>query len=89
MVSPGPITCWRYFTARTNVILNLYVKLGVRMEMSGLKSCEALASTYRLRHSLDGCLKFRRSRRSRRVWSRAEKKLKKGESELRRSRLLS
>ena len=34
------------------------VKLGVWTEMSGLKLCEALASTYRLRCSLDGCLKF-------------------------------
>jgi len=34
------------------------VKLGVRTEMSGLKLCEALASTCRLRRSLDGCLKF-------------------------------
>ena len=58
------------------------VKLRFWMEMSGLKSCEALASTCRLRRSLDGCLKFRRSGRSRRVQSRAEKKLKKGESEL-------
>ena len=55
----------------------LYVKLGVRMEMSGPKSCEALASTCRLRHSLAGCLEFRSSGRSRRVQSRAEKKLKK------------
>ena len=53
------------------------------MEMLGPKSCEVLASTCRLRCSLDGCLKFQRSRRSRRVRSRAEKKLKKGESELR------
>ena len=53
------------------------VKLGVRTEMSGLKSCEALASTCRLRRSLAGCLEFRRSGRSRRVRSRAEKKLKK------------
>ena len=34
------------------------VKLGIWMEISGLKSCKALASTYRLRRSLDGCLKF-------------------------------
>jgi len=34
------------------------------MEMSGPKSCEALASTCRLRRSLDGCLKFWRSGRS-------------------------
>jgi len=61
----------------------LAVKLGIQMEMLGLKSCKALASTCRLRHSLDGCLKFRRSRQSRRVRSWAEKKLKKGESELR------
>ena len=53
------------------------VKLGVRTEMSGPKSCEALASTCRLRRSLDGCLEFRSSGRSRRVRSRAEKKLKK------------
>ena len=53
------------------------VKLGIRMEMSGPKSCEVLASTCRLRRSLAGCLEFQRSRRSRRVWSRAEKKLKK------------
>jgi len=53
------------------------------MEMSGLKSCEALASTCGLRRSLDGCLKFQRSGRSRRVQSQAEKKLKKGESKLR------
>jgi len=53
------------------------VKLGVRTEMSGPKSCEALASTCRLRRSLAGCLEFRRSGRSRRVRSRAEKKLKK------------
>jgi len=45
------------------------VKLGVRTEMSGPKSCEALASTCRLRRSLAGCLEFRRSRRSRRVRS--------------------
>ena len=65
------------------------VKLGIRTEMSGPKSWEALASTCRLRRSLDGCLEFWRSGRSRRVQSRAEKKLKKDESELRRSRLLS
>ena len=53
------------------------VKLGVRTEMSGPKLCEALASTCRLRRSLAGCLEFRRSGRSRRVRSRAEKKLKK------------
>jgi len=53
------------------------VKLGIRTEMSGPKSCEALASTCRLHRSLDGCLEFRRSRQSRRVRSRAEKKLKK------------
>ena len=47
------------------------------MEMSGPKSCEALASTCRLRRSLAGCLEFRSSRWSRRVRSRAEKKLKK------------
>ena len=57
--------------------------------MSGPKSCEALASTCRLRRSLAGCLEFWRSGRSSRVWNRAEKKLKKDESELRRSRLLS
>jgi len=66
-----------------------FVKLGIRTEMSGPKSCEVLASTCRLRRSLDGCLKFWRSGWSRRVWSRAEKKLKKGESKLKRSRLLS
>jgi len=65
------------------------VKLGVRTEMSGPKSCEALASTCRLRRSLAGCLEFWRSGRSRRVRNRAEKKLKEDESELRRSRLLS
>jgi len=51
--------------------------------MSGPKSCKVLASTCGLRRSLDGCLKFRRSRQSRRVQSQTEKKLKKGESELR------
>jgi len=65
------------------------VKLGIWTEMSGPKSCEALASTCGLRRSLDGCLEFWRSGRSRRVQSRAEKKLKKDKSELRRSRLLS
>jgi len=59
------------------------VKLGVWMEMLGLKLCEVLASTCRLHRSLGGCLKFWRSRRSRRVQSRAEKKLKEGESKLR------
>jgi len=49
------------------------VKLGVRTETSGPKSCEALASTCRLRRSLAGCLEFRRSGQSRRVRSRAEK----------------
>jgi len=58
------------------------VKLGIWMETSGLKLCEALASTCGLRRSLDGCLKFWRSRWSRRVQSRAEKKLKADESEL-------
>ena len=53
------------------------VKLGVQTETSGLKSCKALASTCRLRRSLAGCLEFRRSGQSRRVGSRAEKKLKK------------
>jgi len=53
------------------------VKLGVWMEMLGPKSCEALASTCRLRRSLAGCLEFWRSGQSRRVRSRAEKKLKK------------
>ena len=43
------------------------VKLGVRMEMSGPKSWEALASTCRLHRSLDGCLKFWRSGQSRSV----------------------
>ena len=61
----------------------LAVKLGIWTEISGLKSCEVLASTCGLCHSLDGCLQFRRSGQSRRVRSRAEKKLKKGESELR------
>ena len=82
-----------YYILAVNIIPTGYrpqsVKLGVWTEMSGLKSCEALASTCRLRRSLAGCLKFRRSRQSRRVWNRAEKKLKKDESELRRSRLLS
>jgi len=59
------------------------VKLGFWTEMSGPKSCEVLASTCGLRRSLDGCLEFRRSGRNRRVRSRAEKKLKKGESKLR------
>jgi len=45
------------------------VKLRVWMGMSGPKSCEALASTYRLHHSLDGCLEFQSSRWSRRVQS--------------------
>jgi len=53
------------------------VKLRIRTEMSGPKSCEALASTCGLRRSLAGCLEFWRSGRSRRVQSRAEKKLKK------------
>jgi len=65
------------------------VKLGIQMEMLGPKSCEALASTCRLRRSLAGCLEFWRSGQSRRVRNRAEKKLKKDKSELRRSRLLS
>ena len=38
------------------------VKLGVQTEMSGPKSCEALASTCRLHRSLAGCLEFWRSR---------------------------
>jgi len=54
-----------------------HVKLGIWMEMSGPKSCEALASTCGLCCSLDGCLGFWRSGWSRRVRSRAEKKLKK------------
>jgi len=58
-------------------IITTIVKLGVRTEMSGLKLCEALASTCRLHRSLAGCLEFRSSGRSRRVRSRAEKKLKK------------
>jgi len=37
------------------------VKLGIRTEMSGLKLCKVLASTCRLRCSLDGCLEFWRS----------------------------
>ena len=57
------------------------VKLGVQTEMSGPKSCEALASTCRLRCSLAGCLEFWRSGRSRSVRNRAEKKLKEDESE--------
>jgi len=57
--------------------------------MSGPKLCEALASTCRLRRSLDGCLEFRRSGQSRSVRNRAKKKLKGDKSELRRSRLLS
>jgi len=56
------------------------VKLRIQTDMLGLKSCEALASTCRLRRSLGGCLW--RSGRSRRVWSRAEKKLKADESKL-------
>jgi len=56
---------------------NQSVKLGVRTEMLGPKSCEALASTCRLRRSLAGCLEFQRSGQSRRVRSQAEKKLKK------------
>jgi len=59
------------------------VKLGIWMEMLGPKLCEALASTCRLRRSLDGCLKFWRSGWSRRVQSRAEKKLNEGKSESR------
>ena len=58
------------------------VKLGIWMEMLGPKLCEVLASTCRLRRSLDGCLEFRRLGQSRRVRSRAEKKLKADESEL-------
>jgi len=50
-------------------VLPMAVKLGVQTELSGLKLCEALASTYRLCHSLDGCLEFWSSRRSRRVRS--------------------
>jgi len=65
------------------------VKLGIWTKMLGPKSCKVLASTCGLRHSLYGCLEFRRSGQSRRVWSQAKKKLKKGESKLRRSRLLS
>jgi len=63
-------------TATPAVPSSTTVKLGVRMEMSGPKSCETLASTCRLRRSLDGCLKFWRSGRSRSVRNRAEKKLK-------------
>jgi len=59
------------------------VKLRIQTEMSGPKLCKVLASTCRLRHSLDGCLEFRRSGQSRRVWSQTEKKLKVDESELR------
>jgi len=51
--------------------------------MSGPKSCKALASTCRLRCSLDGCLEFQRSGWSRIVWSQARKKLKEGKSKLR------
>ena len=65
------------FVVLKNIGKVLSVKLGVRTEMLGPKSCEALASTCRLRRSLAGCLEFRRSGRSRRVRSRAEKKLKK------------
>jgi len=36
----------------------VFVKLGIWTEMSGPKSCKALASTCRLRRSLDGCLKL-------------------------------
>jgi len=68
---------------KANASHNFSVKLGIRMEMSGPKLCEALASTCRLRCSLDGCLKFWRSGWSRRVQSRAEKKLKADKSELR------
>jgi len=38
--------------------LMVNVKLGVRTEMSGPKSCKALASTCRLRRSLARCLEF-------------------------------
>ena len=65
------------------MLLFTAVKLGIQMEMSGPKSCEALASTCRLRCSLDECLEFQRSRQSRRVQSRAEKKLKADENKLR------
>jgi len=57
--------------------------------MLGPKLCEALASTYRLCCSLDGCHEFRRSGQSRRVWSWAEKKLKADKSKLREVGLLS
>jgi len=59
------------------------VKLGFWMEMSNPKLCEALASTCGLCRSLDGCLEFWRSGWSRRVQTRAKKKLKKGKSKLR------
>ena len=53
----------------TSPVLVVSVKLGIWMEMSGLKLCKALASTCGLHRSLDGCLKFRKSGQSRRVWS--------------------
>ena len=81
------IMCFSDFSFRNTFCVS--VKLGVRTETSGPKSCEALASTCRLRRSLAGCLEFRRSGRSRRVRSRAKKKLEKDKSKLRRSRLLS
>ena len=96
-----PLLKWSFKSCRCSLTLNvmfklsqmsikaLVVKLRIRTEMSGPKSCEALASTCGLHRSLDGCLEFWRSGRSRRVRSRAEKKLKKDESELKRSRLLS
>jgi len=81
MQTQWPSTDWNPQLISKRV--TLCVKLRIWMEMSGLKLCEALASTCGLHRSLDGCLKFWRSGRSRRVWSRAEKKLKRGESELR------
>ena len=75
--------CDRLGDVGVGLLVCIGVKLRFRTEMLGPKSCEALASTCRLRHSLDGCLKFRRSRRSRRVWSQAEKKLKESENKLR------
>jgi len=71
------------FLNSCQVYICLCVKLGIWTEMLGPKSCEVLASTCQLHRSLDGCLEFWRSGWSRRVWSRAEKKLNKGESELR------
>ena len=62
-VSEG--VCVRGHSASSDV----FFKLRVQMEMVGLKLCEVLATTYRLHHSLDGCLEFRSSEWSRRVQS--------------------